>query len=78
MMKTAPRSAYTGKPHSERSSTAGLLLNFSSLEFDDAEVDAGAFPYAADGDELLKKLRQRHWPTHVFRVTAQTKLLPFQ
>ena len=67
MMKTAQRPASTGKPHYGTSSAAGLLLNFSPLQFDDAEVDAGVFPYGADGDEVLKKLRQEHWATHVFR-----------
>ena len=67
MIKTAQRPASTGKPHYGTSSAAGLLLNFSPLQFDDAEVDAGVFPYGADGDEVLKKLRQEHWATHVFR-----------
>jgi len=67
MMKTAQRPAYTGKPHDGKSPTAELLLNFSPLQFDDAEVNAGVFPYGADGEEVLKKLRQEHWATHVFR-----------
>ena len=67
MLKTAQRPAYTGKPHDGTSSAAGLLLNFSPLQFDDSEVDAGVFPYGADGNEVLKKLRQEHWATHVFR-----------
>jgi hypothetical protein len=66
-MKTAQRPAYTGKPHDGKSSGAGLLLNFSPLQFDDSAVDAGMFPYGADGEEVLKKLRQENWATHVFR-----------
>jgi hypothetical protein len=67
MMKTAQRPASTGKPQYGTSSAAGLLLNFSPFHFDNAEVDAGLFPYGADGDEVLKQLRQEHWATHVFR-----------
>jgi hypothetical protein len=44
MIKTAQRPASTGKPHYGTSSAAGLLLNLSPLQFDDAEVDAGVFP----------------------------------
>lgn len=44
-----------------------LLLNFSPLEFKDAEIEAGLFPYGANGEERLRKLRQEHWATHVFR-----------
>src|SRR5262249_40126928 len=54
-------------PYHEKSPTAGLVLNFSPLEFDDEEVDADVFPYGPDGDEVLKKLRTEHWKTHVFR-----------
>lgn len=68
MMKTEVRPAahldsrrFQGRP------AARLLLNFSPLEFDDAEVEAGLFPYGADGDQVLQKLRQEHWETHVFR-----------
>jgi len=61
MMKTPQRPAYAGKPQYGKSSAAGLLLNFSPLEFDDAEVDAGVFSYGTDGDHVLKKLRQEHW-----------------
>jgi len=66
-MKTAQRPVYAGKPQYGKSSAAGLLLNFSPLEFDDADVDAGMFSYGADGDEVLKKLRQNYWSTHVLR-----------
>ncbi len=44
-----------------------FLLNFSPIRFDDADVDAGLFAYGADGEKALKKLRQEHWSTHVFR-----------
>lgn len=62
-----PRSAHSGLSSFGGSSTGGLLLNFSPIEFDDAEVDAGLLPYCTDGEEVLKKLRQEHWATHVFR-----------
>jgi hypothetical protein len=44
-----------------------LLLNFSPIEFVDAEIEAGIFPYRVDGDQVLKQLRQQNWATHVFR-----------
>lgn len=44
-----------------------LVLNFSPIEFDDANVEVGLFPYGADGQQRLKQLRQEHWSTHVFR-----------
>lgn len=65
-MKTAPRAAFRSQ-HRERSSATGLMLNFSPLEFNDTNVDAGVFTYGPDGDDALKKLRKEHWKTHVFR-----------
>jgi Piwi domain len=44
-----------------------LLLNFSPIQFDDAEIEVGLFSYDADGEQVLKQLRQQHWSTHVFR-----------
>ncbi len=44
-----------------------LLLNFSPIEFADAEIEAGLFPYGTDGEQVLKQLRQQNWATHVFR-----------
>jgi hypothetical protein len=67
MMTTAQRSAYNRAPQPGRTSTTGLVLNFSPLGFEDKEVEARVFPYGADGDEQLKKLRNEHWATHVFR-----------
>jgi hypothetical protein len=67
MINTPPHAPYARTPHSAKRSATGLVLNFSPLKFDDAEVDAGMFSYGADGDEVLKKLRQEHWSTHVFR-----------
>lgn len=66
-MKTAPRAASARASHFRKSSAAGLVLNFSPLEFEDKEIDAGVFAYGPDGDEVLKKLRKAHWATHVFR-----------
>jgi hypothetical protein len=48
MMKTAQRPAYAGKPKYGKSSAAGLLLNFSPLEFDGSMAsqlarEAGAY-----------------------------------
>jgi hypothetical protein len=44
-----------------------LLLNFSPIEFADAEIEAGVFPYGVDGDQVLQYLRHQNWATHVFR-----------
>ena len=64
MINTPPHAPYARTTHSAKRSATGLVLNFSPLKFDDAEVDAGMFSYGADGDEVLKKLRQEHWSTH--------------
>ena len=45
----------------------GLVLNFSPLSFDNAEIEVDVLDYGADGSEALKRLRQEHWATHVFR-----------
>jgi len=45
----------------------GLVLNFSPLSFDDAEIEVDVLDYGAGGAETLKRLRQEHWATHVFR-----------
>jgi hypothetical protein len=57
MMTTAQRPAYNRAPLAPKSSTSGLVLNFSPLAFEDKEVEARVFPCGADGDEQLKKLR---------------------
>jgi hypothetical protein len=44
-----------------------LLLNFSPVDFAAAEIEVGVFPYDADGEEVLKKLREENLATHVFR-----------
>lgn len=66
-MTTAQRPVYNRAPQPGRSSSTGLVLNFSPLEFEDKEVEARVFPYGTDGDEQLKKLRNEHWATHVSR-----------
>lgn len=71
-MKTAQRPAYSGKPHDGKSAAAGLLLNFSPLQFEDAEVDVSVLPYGTDGEGVLKKMRREHWATHVFRRDGQS------
>lgn len=52
-----------------------LLLNFSPLEFDDAEIEAGLFSYGPDGEEVLKQLRQQNWATHVFRRDGPDQII---
>jgi Piwi domain len=59
----------------DRSATVGLLLNFSPIEFDDTEIETGVLAYGADGEEVLKKLRQEHWATHVFRRNGADEIV---
>jgi hypothetical protein len=54
MMKTAKRPANVGIRPSGKGSAAVLPLNFSPLEFEDAEVDVGVFSYGANRQEVLK------------------------
>ena len=75
MMTTAQRPAYAGRTYQSKSSGASMLLNFSPLQFNDTEVEAGTFPYATDGEQLLKQLRQQHWATHVFRRNGPDKIV---
>src|ERR1700674_5634753 len=56
-------------------SAVSLLLNFSPIEFDDVEIEAGLFPYGTDGDEVLKELRQQNWSTHVFRRDGPDQII---
>ena len=55
-----------------------LLLNFSPIEFADAEIEAGLFPYGADGEQVLKQLRQQNWATHVFRRDGPDQIVAVQ
>jgi hypothetical protein len=54
---------------------AGLILNFSPLEFADAEVNVDIFDYGADGDDVLKDLRKKHAATHVFRRDGTNQIV---
>ena len=75
MMKTAPRPAYAHPSHSAKSSASALVLNFSPLEFEDREVEAGVFAYGPDGGDALKELRKEHWKTHVFRRNGPDEIV---
>jgi hypothetical protein len=44
-----------------------LVLNFSPIQFDDAEITVGRLPYSDDGEQVLQQLRDEHSATHVFR-----------
>jgi hypothetical protein len=66
-MKTAAPTPYKNRAAQAGNSSAGLVLNFSPLEFEDKEITVEVFPYGSDGDEKLKTLRLQHWATHVFR-----------
>ncbi|HLE63268.1 MAG TPA: hypothetical protein VI750_09020, partial [Pyrinomonadaceae bacterium] len=52
-----------------------LLLNFSPIEFEDAEIEAGLFSYDTDGGQVLKQLRQQNWATHVFRRDGPDQII---
>jgi hypothetical protein len=49
------------------SAASRLVLNFSPVRFDDAEITVGCLPYGQDGDQVLKRLREEHNGTHIFR-----------
>ena len=42
----------------------GLLLSFSLIEFDDAEINVGITPYGADGEKDLKHRCNRRVSPH--------------
>ena len=44
-----------------------LVLNFSSIRFDDWKINVEQLPYGDGGEEVLKQLREQHKATHVFR-----------
>jgi Piwi domain len=75
MTTTASRTTYRRGSQTVTDSADGLVLNFSSLEFDDKDVEARIFPYGTDGDDTLKKLRQEHWATHVFRRDGRDEIV---
>jgi hypothetical protein len=75
MTKLAPRATYARPSHPGNISGAGLVLNFSRLEFDEKDIDAGVFSYGPEGDEVLKELRKKHWATHVFRRDGPDEIL---
>jgi hypothetical protein len=52
-----------------------LVLNFSPIRFDDSEINVGLLPYADDGKEVLKHLREKHNATHVFRREGADSIL---
>ena len=51
------------------------MLNFSPMDFADAEIEVGVFHYGVDGDRVLKELRQQHWATHVFRRDGPDQII---
>lgn len=52
-----------------------LTLNFSPILFEDAEIEAGVFPYSATGDHTVDELRRAHWATHVFRRDGASEIV---
>ncbi len=74
-MKTAAPTPYNNRAAQTGNSSAGLVLNFSPLEFEDKEITVEVFPYGSDGDEKLKNLRLQHWATHVFRRDGANEIV---
>ncbi len=56
-------------------SAASLLLNFSPIEFEDAEIEVCVFSYGTDGEQVLKQLRQENRATHVFRRDGPDQII---
>jgi len=52
-----------------------LVLNFSPIRFDDAEITVGSLPYGQDGEEILAQLRREHNGSHVFRRDGPDSIL---
>jgi len=44
-----------------------LVLNFSPIRFDDAEITVGRLPYGDDGEHVLERFREERSATHFFR-----------
>ena len=61
----------------ERSRTppSNLILNFSPIEFDAAEITVGCLPYGEDGKQVLQQLWDDHPGTHVFRREGADSIL---
>ena len=66
-MRPSVTSLTSGLYSKVRCNHLGLVLNFSPIKFDDAEIDAEMLPYGQDGEAVLKRLRRQHLTTHVFR-----------
>ena len=50
-----------------RTATSSLVLNFSPVQFEDAELTVARLPNGKDGEQVLKQLRDAHNGNHVFR-----------
>jgi hypothetical protein len=50
-------------------------LNFSPIQFDDREIQAGRIPYGHDGAQVLRDLREGHRSTHVIRREGADTIL---
>jgi hypothetical protein len=52
-----------------------LVLNFSPIGFDNAEITVGCLPYGEGGEQVLQQLRDDHNSTHVFRRDGPDSIL---
>jgi hypothetical protein len=55
---------------SSRTRSANLVLNFSLVRFEDAEINAGCLPYGTDGDEVLKNLRTTRGSPYEYKTKS--------
>ncbi len=58
-----------------RAASSDLVLNFSPVQFDDAELTVGCLPYGPDGNQVLAQLRREHNGTHLFRRGGPASIL---
>ena len=52
-----------------------FILNCSPLQFADTEIEVDVLRYGDDGADELKRLRQQHWATHVFRRDGPDEII---
>jgi hypothetical protein len=55
--------------------SANRVLNFSPVQFDDAEITVGCLPFGKDGKQVMEELRREHNSTHVFRREGPDTIL---
>jgi hypothetical protein len=53
----------------------GLALNFSQIQFDDAEITVVCLLYGDDGEKVLQQIQDERNGTHVFRRQRADSIL---